>query len=137
MAAKRKNAEDRLNEGLARMAAKYGKNWQRGMLTKEEDAMMLKLFEDNKRRIDRAVKRDRAKASRKPFYAYTPQQVKGIKSKLSAAIREITKVLDNKELKSPYASNLKTLRKKLMDANNYIGWTVEPIAQDKPKGKYL
>lgn len=133
MATKRKNAEDRLNEGLARMAAKYGRNWQRGQLTKEEDAMMLKLFDDNKRRIDRQVARSR----RKGFYAYTPQQVDAMKKKLTAAIREVTKVLENKDMMSDYRSLLTKYRKKLQDANEFLGWTVATKAQDKPKGKYL
>ena len=137
MATKRKNAQDRLDEGLARMGAKYGRNWHRGMLTSEEDKMMNSLFQDNLKRLKRATARDRAKAARVKFYAYTPKEVDAIKKKLSATIREVTAVMERNDLKDPYRSLITKLRKRLMDTNEYLGWSVAQRAQDKPKGKYL
>ena len=73
------------------------------------------------------------KSEYKTVSCYTNKQVNAMKKKLAAAIREATKVMEQKyPMAQPYASFMKKYRKMLQDANNYLGWSVAPKAQDKP-----
>ena len=59
---------------------------------------------------------------------YTEKQIEAIKKSIRSAIRLTTKQIERPGMSGMYADRLKKLRKKLQDANEYCGWSVETLS---------